>query len=139
MWTLEARTAAARGAATVGYVVAVALLVALQEVGLRLKHEERRAWWAGNGRDLLNGVGFASVTAALRGFGFPLPCALFTGATLTLALFGTAIFLERRDRLAQRRLWALLAAATLATPVLVFAPELLRRLGHVAGELFPGH
>lgn len=137
MWTLEARGAVARAAAAAAYLVAVALLVALQELGLRLRREEARAWWAGNGRDLLNAVGLAAVTAALRAYGFPLPAALATGGTLTLALFGTSVFMEGRDRIVRRRAWALLAALALAVPVLLFPGELLAVVGRVLGRLFP--
>ncbi len=111
MWTLETRSALARTGAAAAYLVAVALLVLLQEIGVWLRHEERRAWWAGNGRDFLNAVGFAAVTAALRGYGFPLPAALFAGASLTLALFGTAVFMERRDHLVRQRAWALVGGS----------------------------
>ena len=137
MWTLETRSALARTGAAAAYLVAVALLVLLQEIGVRLRHEERRAWWAGNGRDLLNAVGFAAVTAALRGYGFPLPAALFAGASLTLALFGTTVFMEGRDHLVRQRAWALAAGLAFAVPVLLFATPLLELLGRAASWLFP--
>jgi hypothetical protein len=137
LWTLEARGTAARTAAAAAYLVAVALHVALQELGVRLRREEARAWWAGNGRDLLNAVGFAAVAAALRAYGFPLPAALATGGTLTLALFGTSVFMDRQDRIVRRRAWALLAALVLALPVLLFPGEVLEALGRVASRLFP--
>ena len=137
MWTLEVRSELARTAATAGYLVAVTLLVLLQELGVRLRREEQRAWWAGSGRDLLNAVGFAAVTAALRGYGFPLPAALIAGASLTLALFGTTVFLEGRDHLVRQRAWALAAGLALAVPVLLFAAPLLAALGRIAARLFP--
>ena len=137
MWTLETRSAIARAGAGAAYLVAVALLVLLQEIGVRLRHEEQRAWWAGNGRDLLNAVGFAAVTGALRGYGFPLPAAIFAGATLTLALFGTTVFLEGRDHIVRQRAWALAAGLAFAVPVLVFAAPLLAALGRIAARLFP--
>jgi hypothetical protein len=137
MWTLEARCATARAAAAAAYLVAVALLVVLQELGVKLRREEARAWWAGSGRDLLNAVGFAAVAASLRAYGFPLAAALATGGTLTLALFGTSVFMDRQDRIVRRRPWALLAALALALPVLLFPAELLDALGRVAGRLFP--
>ncbi len=137
MWSLEARSALTRVGAAAGYLVAVALLVILQEIGVRLRHEEQRAWWAGNGRDLLNAVGFAAVTAALRGYGFPLPAALFAGASLTLALFGTSVFMEGRDHIVRQRAWALAAGLALAVPVLLFAGPLLAALGRLAARLFP--
>ena len=94
---------------------------------MRLRREEQRAWWAGNGRDLLNAVGFAAVTAALRGYGFPLPAALFSGASLTLALFGTTVFMEGRDHIVRQRGLGARGGARLAVPVLLFAGPLLAR------------
>lgn len=137
LWALEARGETARAAAAAAYLVAVALLVALQELGVRLRREEARAWWAGNGRDLLNALGFAAVAASLRAYGFPLPAALATGGTLTLALFGTSVFMDRQDRIVRRRAWALVAALALAAPVLLFPRPLLALLGKVARRLFP--
>ena len=46
MGSLEPRSAAVAAAVAL-YLAAVALLILLQEVGLRLRREERRAWWAG--------------------------------------------------------------------------------------------
>jgi hypothetical protein len=137
MWSLEARSEFTRVGAAAAYLVAVALLVVLQELGVRLRREEQRAWWAGNGRDVLNAVGFAAVTAALRGYGFPLPAALVSGASLTLALFGTTVFLEGRDHIVRQRSWALAAGLALAVPVLLFAGPLLAALGRLAARLFP--
>ncbi|GEJ55535.1 hypothetical protein [Anaeromyxobacter diazotrophicus] len=137
LWSLEARSETARAVAAAAYLVAVALLVVLQELGVRLRREEARAWWAGNGRDLLNALGLAAVAAALRAYGFPLPAALATGGTLTLALFGTSVFMDRQDRIVRRRAWALLAALALAAPVLLFPGQLLALLGEVARRLFP--
>ena len=133
---LEARSTAMRAAAAGLYLAAVALLVLLQEIGLRLRREERRAWWAGSGRDLLNAVGFAAVTATLRAYGFPLAAALFVGATVTLALFGTSIFMETQIRTARPRGWALLVGLALATPVLLFPAEVLGVFGAVTRSLF---
>jgi hypothetical protein len=137
MWTFEERSALARSVAAALYLGAVALLVLLQEVGLRLRREESRAWWAGSGRDLLNAVGFAAVAAALRSYGFPLPAALVAGATLTLVLFGTSIFMETRARLSHPRAWALVAALAVAVPLLVVPGAVVDALGQLAGALFP--
>jgi hypothetical protein len=137
MDSLEPRSAAMRVAAAALYLAAVALLVLLQEVGLILRREERRAWWAASGRDLLNAVGFAAVAAALRSYGFPLAAAIAVGATVTLALFGTSIFMETQIETSRPRAWALLAGAVLATPVVVFPGEVLAAFGHIARGLFP--
>ncbi len=125
--TLAARSDLARAVAAAGYVAAVTLLVLLQEVGLRLRRDERRAWWAGSGRDLLNALGFAAVGVALRAYGFPAAAALYVAATATLVLFGTSIFMETRAPVAHPRAWAVAVGLVLATPVLV-VPELLVEL-----------
>ena len=138
MGSMDARSALVRAVAVALYLAAVALLVLLQEIGLRLRREERRAWWAGNGRDLLNAVGFAAVTAALRAYGLPLPAALVAGATLTLALFGTSIYMETRARVRRPRAWALAVGLAIATPVLIFPAELVTLLSRVTSALFPG-
>jgi hypothetical protein len=137
MDTLEARSAAVRAAAAGLYVAAVALLVLLQEVGLRLRREESRAWWAGTGRDLLNAVGFAAVGAALRTFGFPLPPAIAVGATVTLVLFGTSIFMETQVETRRPRTWALIAGIAFTGPVLLFPREVLAAFDAAARGLFP--
>jgi len=137
MDTLEARSAAVRAAAAGLYVAAVALLVLLQEVGLRLRREESRAWWAGTGRDLLNAVGFAAVGAALRTYGFPLPPAIAVGATVTLILFGTSIFMETQVETRRPRTWALLAGIAFAAPVLLFPRAVLALFDAAARGLFP--
>ncbi len=138
LWTYAPRSAGARTLAVVSYVAAVALLVLLQEVGLRLRREESRAWWAGNGRDLLNAVGFAAVAAALRAYGFPLPAAIVAAATLTLVLFGTSIFMETRAPVAHPRAWALAAGLLIAIPVLLVPATVVEALGRAAAALFPG-
>lgn len=137
MWSFEERSAVARAAAAAFYVASVVLLVLLQELGLRLRREERRAWWAGNGRDLLNAIGFAAVTASLRAYGFPLAGALFVGATLTLGLFGVSIFMETQARTPRPRAWALVVGLAFAAPVLVFPGPMLGAFARAATALFP--
>jgi hypothetical protein len=137
MWSLEPRSGLARALAAAGYLAAVALLVMLQEFGLRLRRRESRAWWAGTGRDLLNFLGFAGVAAALRAYGFPLPPALVVGATLTLALFGTSIFMETRAPAGRPRAWALGVGLALAAPVLVVPRAVLTACDRVMAALFP--
>lgn len=137
-WTLDGREVGQRALAAALYLAAVALLVLLQEIGLRLRHEERRAWWAGNGRDLLNAIGFGAVALALRAYGFSLPAALVAGASLTLALFGTSIFMETRAHVRHPRAWALAAGLVIAIPVLLVPAVVADAIGRVAAALFPG-
>ena len=133
----ETRGALARAVAAGVYLASVALFVLVQEIGLWLRREERRAWWAGTGRDVLNAVGVAAVTASLRAYGFPLPSALGLGATLTLALFGTSLYMETRAGVARRRLWALVVAFVLASPLLLFPREILALFARISALLFP--
>ena len=137
MWDLEPRGGTVRALASLAYFSAVALLVLLQELGLRLRREERRAWWAGNGRDVLNALGCAGVAAALLAHGFPFPAAVAAGATVTLAVFGTSIFFETQARVAHPRAWALAAALLVALPVLLFPGQTVRGLGRLLSWLFP--
>jgi hypothetical protein len=137
MSSLEPRSALTRTLAAAAYVAAVALLVLLQEIGLRLRREERRAWWAGTGRDLLNAAGFAAVAGSLRGYGFPAAAAIAVGASVTLALFGTSIFMETQVETARPRAWALAVGLVLATPVLLFPREVLDAFTRAAHGLFP--
>ena len=94
MWTLEPRTEFARTLGAGLFLAAVALFVMFQEIGLALRREEQRAWWAGSGRDVLNAIGVAAVAVTLRVFGYPLAAAIFCAGTLTLLLFGTSIWFE---------------------------------------------
>ena len=133
--SLAARSDFARAAAAAGYLAAVTLLVLLQEVGLRLRREERRAWWAGSGRDLLNALGFAEVAVALRAYGFPPAAALYLAATATLVLFGTSIFMTRAP-VAHPRAWAVAVGLIFATPVLVVPQRVLDVFQRAAAALF---
>ncbi|HTP49460.1 MAG TPA: hypothetical protein VMK42_02080 [Anaeromyxobacteraceae bacterium] len=136
MWSLEARSSTGRAIAAALYLAAVVLFVLLQEIGLRLRKAERRAWWAGNGRDVLNAVGLAAVTVSLRAYGFPLPAALVVGATITLALFGTSIFMETKAFVKRPRAWSLAVGLLFATPVLIFPARVLDLFARVASNLF---
>jgi hypothetical protein len=133
--TLEPRGALARAAGAALYIAAIAVVVLFQEIGLRLRREEQRAWWPGTGRDALNAAGFAALASALALFGFPLPAALLAGGTLTLALFGTSLWLEARA-LRSRRTLALLAGAALGLPLLVFPRPVLGAIAGLVERLF---
>lgn len=135
-WRLEETTSAARTWAGIAYLGAVALHLLLQEVGLRLRREEHRAWWAGSGRDLLNVAGFAALGGALRLFGFPAPAAALVGGTLTLLLFGVYVFMVTQTRLPRPRSLALVIGLLAAVPVLLWPGEVLRIFAGMAARLF---
>ncbi len=135
-WSLEPRALGARAAIAMAYVAAVALLLLLQEVGVRLRREEHRAWWAGTGRDLLNGAGFAAVAGVLRLYGFSWPAALLVGGTLTLALFGVYVFMVTPTDLRRARRWAVLVGVGVALPVIAWPGWILAMFASAASVLF---
>jgi hypothetical protein len=136
-WNLEQESAVSRGLAAGAFLAATILFLGLQEIGLRLHREEKRAWWAGNGRDLLNLAGFAALGGSLRLFGYPAPAALLLGGTLTLFLFGTYVFIATQTPAARPRAWATGIGLAAVLPVVVWPLEVLALLGDVAGRLFP--
>lgn len=138
MWILEAKEGAAGVLAIAAFAAAVAAFLSVQEIGLRLRREERRAWWAGSGRDLINLAGLLAIAGALRLNGFSWPAALLVGGTLTLAMFGASILVATATRTAHARAWSFAVGAALALPVLLFPRAILGAFASVAGALFPG-
>lgn len=137
MWSLEPRSVVARAAAGAVYAAAVVAFLLAQELGLRLQREEHRAWWAGNGRDLLNLAGLFAIGGALRLLGLAWPAALLVGGTLTLTLFGSSVFVATQTATRHARAWAFAAGLVLAAPVLLWTEAVLAALAAVAGALFP--
>ena len=136
MWTVDPSAGLERAAAAAAYVAAVTAFLLLQEVGLRLRREEHRAWWAGSGRDLLNVAGLVAISGALRLLWLPGPAALLVGGTLTLLLFGASVFVATQLEVRRTRLTALALGLGVALPVLVFLEDLGHLLGRAAGALF---
>jgi hypothetical protein len=137
VWTLEPTAGAARILAGAAYLGAVVAFLLLQEVGLRLRREEHRAWWAGTGRDLLNVAGLVAIGGALRVVGLSWPAALVVGGTVTLLLFGASVFVATQTETAHPRAWAVAAGLVLAVPVLVWTPEVVHGFAAAATALFP--
>ncbi len=135
MWTLEPGDGAARLLAAAVYLAAVGGFLWLQELGLRLRREEHRAWWAGTGRDLLNLAGLAAIAAALRLMGFPWPAALLVGGTLTLLLFGASVLVATQLEVSHPRAWSAGAGLLLALPVLLFPERIATAFGAIAAAL----
>lgn len=69
---------------------ALALSILLQEVALRLRDQERSAWWASNGRDVANALAMILLLLAIRWAGAPWHLALLLGASTTLVLTAVA-------------------------------------------------
>lgn len=136
-WSLEPRSIAIRGIAGAACVAAALVVVLLQELGVRLRREEHRAWWAEMGRDLLNAVVFVMLAAALRLFGYPPPAAILLGGTLTLVFFGAYVFMATQVGSAHPRAWALAVGLAALAPALAWPAELVAAIGKIAAGLFP--
>jgi hypothetical protein len=117
------------------YLGAVVAFLLVQELGLRLRREERRAWWAGTGRDLLNVAGLVAIAGALRLVGLSAAAALLVGGTLTLLMFGASVLFASTSH---PRRWAFVAGLALAVPVLLFPGAVLAAYARLARALFPG-
>jgi hypothetical protein len=139
VWTLEPGAASGRVVAAAAYLTAVVSFLLLQEVGLRLRREEHRAWWAGSGRDLLNVAGLLAISGALRLLGLSGPAALLVGGTLTLLLFGVSVLVATQLDVRHPRAWALAAGLALAAPVLLAAERVVAAFGAAARALFVLH
>jgi YVTN family beta-propeller protein len=136
VWTLEPRTGAARTLAAAALAAAVVGYLLVQEIGLRLRREERRAWWAGTGRDLINAAGLLAIGGALRLGGFTWSAAVLVGGTLTLAMFGASVFVATQTRTSHPRAWAFVAGAAFALPVAFWPRAVLAGFAAVATALF---
>lgn len=135
-WILGNRSPTDRALIAAAYLTVVVLFLILQEIGLRLRREEHRAWWAGTGRDLLNACGCAAISGSLWLFGFPAPAALLIGGTLTLVLFGGYVFFATQTTVARPRLWAAGIGLVVAIPVLLWPGEVLWAADRIVGVLF---
>lgn len=72
------------GLPDLGLLIALGISVALQELALLLRSQERSAWWASNGRDVANALAVLLATVAIRWQGAPWHVALLLAATWTL-------------------------------------------------------
>jgi len=136
VWTVAPRAGVEALAESALFVATVAAFLMLQEVGLRLRREEHRAWWAGSGRDLLNVAGVLAIGGALWLLGLSWPAALLVGGTVTLLLFGATVFLATQTETRHPRAWALAAGLVLSASLLWFRVELVAALGRVVRALF---
>lgn len=138
MWTIEPKEGGARALGTLAYLAAVSAFLLVQEIGLRLRREERRAWWAGTGRDLINAAGLVAIAGSLRLLGFSGPAALIVGGTLTLAMFGASVLVATQTWTAHPRTWAFVLGLAFALPVLLFPAAIVGAFAEVAGLLSGG-
>ncbi len=136
VWTIEPRAGVEHVLAVASYVAAVTAFLALQEIGLKLRREEHRAWWAGTGRDFLNAAGLLAISGALRLLGLSTPAALLVGGTLTLAMFGASVFVGTQMETVHPRAWAFVAGLAFAVPVLLFTRKIVGAFASLAEALF---
>ena len=109
--------------AALTFLVSAGVAGLLERVQYRLRADEGRAWWASNGRDVLNAVALGSVGSGLWVYGFRGPLVVGVAGTLVLLLSMSQTRLESRPR---STLWSVLVALGLALPVLV-APAAVAR------------
>jgi uncharacterized oligopeptide transporter (OPT) family protein len=136
MWTFDPRPGLAGHLAVLAYAAAVTGFLLLQELGLRLRREEHRAWWAGSGRDLLNLAGLLAIGGALRLMGLSAPAALLVGGTITLLLFGASTFVATQTDWRHPRAWAIGLGGALAAPPALFPREVVGAVASIAHALF---
>jgi hypothetical protein len=108
--------------ADLSYAVALGAFLLLQNLAIRLRHDEERRWWAGNGRDVVNALAVASLSAAVWLQGVAPHLALLLGATLTLSLSILRTLIHDRTRHPDRVI--VVIAALLGAPLLL-APQAL--------------
>ncbi|MGZ3447525.1 MAG: hypothetical protein ACXU88_17700, partial [Myxococcaceae bacterium] len=95
----------------------------LERVQYGLRASERRAWWASNGRDVVNAVALGCVSAGLWAYGFRGALVVCVAGTLVLLLSMSQMRLESRPL---STLWSVVVALALGAPVLV-APAAVAR------------
>lgn len=134
MWTIE--PGGGRLLARAAFIAAVVAFLLAQELGLKLRREEHRAWWAGSGRDLLNAAGLVAVAGALRLGGFAWPAALLVGGSLTLAMFGASVLVATQLDTLHPRAWSFAVGAAFAVPVLLWPGQVLAVFAAIAAALF---
>ncbi|HEY6099850.1 MAG TPA: hypothetical protein VIW03_10495 [Anaeromyxobacter sp.] len=134
MWTID--PGGGPLLARAAFVAAVVAFLLAQEVGLKLRRDEHRAWWAGSGRDLLNTAGLVALAGALRLAGFTWPAALLVGGSLTLAMFGASVLVALQLDTPHPRAWSFAVGAAFAVPVLLWPAQVLGGLAAVAVALF---
>ena len=110
-WTGEGSVARA-----LGYLGLLAVAGLLERVQYRLKADEGRAWWASNGRDVLNLVALGAISAGLWLQGFRGPLVVGVAGTVVVFLSLIQMRLESSSR---STLWSVLAALVLGLPALL--------------------
>jgi len=106
------------------FLASVGVAGLLERVQYRLRADEGRAWWASNGRDVLNAIALGAVSSGLWVYGFRGPLVVCVAGTLVLLLSMAQMRLESRPG---STWWSVGVALALGAPVLV-APGAVARL-----------
>jgi hypothetical protein len=106
----------------------------LERVQYRLRADESRAWWASNGRDVLNAVALGSVSSGLWVYGFRGPLVVCVAGTLVLLLSMSQMRLEDRPR---STLWSVMIALALGLPILLVPAGVARLFERLVPALVP--
>ncbi|HEY0839238.1 MAG TPA: hypothetical protein VGD74_03530 [Vulgatibacter sp.] len=115
---------------------ALVLFVGCQQLAFRLREEERRTWWASNGRDLVNALAAVALSFSVWLVGIALPLSIILGCTLTLALTLIGTFLHER----MERPWRLMLAVAVVfgAPFVVAPSALANGVADLVASIFPG-
>ncbi len=115
---------------------ALAFSIAFQEIALRLRAQERSAWWASNGRDVANALALTLLLLAIRWAGAPWHLALFLAGTITLVLTAVARALYEK----MRQPWRVVALVGMALvlPLAVDIEKVLQTADELIGWLYSG-
>ena len=105
-----------------------------QRVQYRLRADEGRAWWASNGRDVLNAIALGAVSSGLWVYGFRGPLVVCVAGTLVLLLSMAQMRLESRPG---STWWSVGVALALGAPVLVAPAAVARFFQRVVLVLAP--
>lgn len=122
------------GWGALAFLASVGVAGLLEPVQYRLRAAEGRAWWASNGRDVLNAVALGAVSAGLWVYGFRGPLVVCVAGTLVLLLSMSQMRLESRPR---STLWSVGVALALGTPVLVAPAAVARAFERLVVALGP--
>jgi Kef-type K+ transport system membrane component KefB len=136
MWALQPRDDAERTLARLALLAAVAGAVRLEELGEYLRREEHRAWWAGHGRDVINGAAVLVLSAGLVLLGFPAPAALVGGGLMTLTLTGVSAVEARLPERLHPRALAIALGIVIVLPLLLWPADAVDGLDDLATALF---
>ncbi|HVP59683.1 MAG TPA: hypothetical protein VMT11_03970 [Myxococcaceae bacterium] len=116
------------------FLASVGVAGLLERVQYRLRADEGRAWWASNGRDVVNAVALGAVSSGLWVYGFRGPLVVCVAGTIVLLLSMSQMRLESRPR---STLWSVMVALALGMPVLVAPGTVARVFERVVVALGP--